>query len=133
VITHLVGVGMTVVALVSVAPSTIDSLEGQRDAHELNNLRSDASSIGKAVIEEALLSDSGDTCPTGLTVSGNRIESLPSIRLGSADNITIWHDNSCTRVQVVVTNDDGTATAVWDNDAPQILTTYRDGVVVEQA
>ena len=122
--THAIGLGLATTLTVFAGPPAVDGVKDLIAQHEQNVLVADASSIGAAVLEVALLSDDG-RYPDGLTVDAGRITELPSIQLGSVGRL-VTYSTEGERVRVQVCKDDKTACALFDSAAKSIAV-FEDG------
>ena len=128
-ITQIVIAGITTATGFAIGPAAVDMFNGAVSQQTQNVLVSDASTIGQAAMEEALLSDSGDTYPAQLTHNGSRISELPSIQLGNVTT-SIRYFNAADRVWVETCGMDGSVKicAIFDSRASQQITVFKNGV-----
>ena len=134
-ITQVVIAGITAITGVAIAPAAVDMLNSAVSQQTQNILVSDASTIGQAAMEEALLSDSGDTYPASLTRTGSRINELPSVRLGNVTtSIRYWNQADRVWVETCGMDDTVKVCAIFDNGADgQQVTVFKNGVVQTEA
>ena len=123
-INQAIGLGLVTALTVFAGPPAVDGIQGLVAQREQNVLISDASSIGAAVLESALFSDTGDY-PDRLTVTSGRIAELPSIQLGNVGRL-VTYEHEGERVRVSVCKEDGTACALFDSAAKSV-TVFEDG------
>ena len=133
-ITQIVLAGITAATGVALGPAAIDLYNDAVSQQTQNVLISDASTIGQAAMEEALLSDSGNTYPAQLTRTGSRISELPSIHLGNV-TATIRYRHEADRVWVETCGVDGSLKicAIFDNEASQQITVFKNGIAQTEA
>lgn len=134
-INQILGLATMASVCVGVAPAAMDTFNSAQAQQIQNVLVNDVSTIGRAAIEESLLSDSGDDLPDQLTRVGSRITELPSVGLGNVtQTIRYWHtDAGRVWVETCNTTDAVLTCAIFDNEADQQITVFIDGVQQAEA